>query len=137
VEGLVRWVRAGGALLAAHAATVVGESDPALGKLIGGVFVSHPPQFAFTVYPMFGEHPITAGIEAFTVHDEFYVERYSPDVHLHLVACDRGVAYPMAWSKSEGRGRVAHLAPGHSQAVWDLKPYQQLLLQTLEWLTQK
>lgn len=137
VTGLVSWVRSGGALLASHAATVIGESDPALGELIGGVFVSHPPQFAFTVYPMYGEHPITAGIEAFTVHDEFYIETHAPSVQVHLVAFDRGVAYPMAWSKIEGEGRVAHLAPGHSQDVWDLKPYQQLLLQTLNWLTER
>jgi type 1 glutamine amidotransferase len=137
IGGLTSWVRAGGALLAAHAATVIGESDPALGALIGGVFVSHPPQFAFTVYPMFGEHPITAGIEAFTVHDEFYMQTHMPDVQVHMVACDRGIAYPMVWSRTEGGGRVAHIAPGHSQEVWDLKPYQRLLLQTIDWLTQR
>ncbi|MBN2118134.1 MAG: ThuA domain-containing protein [Anaerolineales bacterium] len=136
-DGLAGWIRGGGAFLALHAATVIGESDPALGDLIGGVFVSHPPQFSFTVYPMFGEHPITAGIEAFTVHDEFYVETYTPDVQVHMVACDRGVAYPMAWSRTEGRGRVAHIAPGHSRAVWDLEPYQRLLLQALDWLTER
>ncbi|HMB24419.1 MAG TPA: ThuA domain-containing protein, partial [Anaerolineales bacterium] len=120
-----------------HAATVIGESDPALGDLIGGVFVSHPPQFAFTVYPMFGEHPITAGVEAFTVHDEFYIERQTSDVQVHMVAFDRGMAYPMAWSRVEGRGRIAHIAPGHSQAVWNLEPYQQLLLQALDWTMDK
>ncbi len=137
VSGLADWVRRGGGFLAAHAATVVGESDPALGELIGGVFISHPPQFAFTVYPMFGEHPITASIEAFTLHDEFYVETHTPDAQVHMVAFDRGLAYPMAWSKLEGQGRVAHLAPGHSSEVWNLKPYQHLLLQTLDWLTQR
>jgi type 1 glutamine amidotransferase len=133
VNGLISWVRGGGALLAVHAATVIGASDPALGELIGGVFVSHPPAFAFTVYPMFGEHPITMGIEAFTVHDEFYVERQTADVQVHMVAFDRGVAYPMIWSKTEGQGRVAHIAPGHDQKVWELKPYQQLLVQALDW----
>lgn len=137
IDGLTSWVRSGGALLAAHAATVIGASDPALGELIGGVFVSHPPAFAFTVYPMFGEHPITTGIEAFTVHDEFYIETHTPDVQVHMVAFDRGVAYPMVWSKTEGQGRVAHIAPGHSQEVWDRKPYQQLLLQALNWLTER
>ncbi len=134
VEALTNWVRRGGGLLAAHAATVIGESDPALGNLIGGVFVSHPPQFAFSVYPLFEQHPITAGIEAFTVHDEFYIETYTSDVHVHMVALDRGMAYPMAWSKGEGQGRVAHIAPGHSQEVWSLQPYQRLLLQTMDWL---
>lgn len=137
LDGLVNWVRNGGALLAAHAATVIGASDPVLGELIGGVFVSHPPAFAFTVYPMFGEHPITAGIEAFTVHDEFYIEQRTSNAQVHMVALDRGLAYPMVWSKTEGQGRVAHIAPGHSQEVWNLKPYQQLLLQAMDWLTEK
>ncbi len=133
-EALARWVRSGGGFLAAHAATVIGKSDPALGDLIGGVFVSHPPQFAFTLYPMFEEHPITAGVEAFAVHDEFYIETHRPDARIHLVALDRGVAYPMAWSRIEGEGRVAHVAPGHSREVWDLPPYRRLLLQSLGWL---
>jgi uncharacterized protein len=137
VDGLASWIRNGGTFLAAHAATVIGESDAALGELIGGVFVSHPPAFTFTVYPVFGQHPITNGIDAFTVHDEFYMETHTPTVQVHMVAFDRGMAYPMVWSKSEGRGRVAHIAPGHSREVWDLKPYQQLLLQTIDWLTEK
>lgn len=137
IGGLASWVRNGGALLAVHSATVMGESDAALGELIGGVFVSHPPAFCFTVYPVFDEHPITTGIEAFTVHDEFYMETHSPAVQVHMVALDRGVAYSMAWSKTEGQGRVAHVAPGHSREVWEFKPYQRLLLQTIEWLTKK
>jgi len=137
IDGLTNWIRNGGALLAAHSATVMGKSDPALGELIGGVFVSHPAPFSFTLSPIYGEHPITNGIDAFTVHDEFYVETYAPDVQIHLVAFDRGVAHPMAWSKSEGQGRVAHIAPGHFREVWELKPYQQLLLQTIDWLTGK
>jgi type 1 glutamine amidotransferase len=136
IDGLASWVRSGGALLAVHAATVIGASDPALGELIGGVFVSHPPAFNFTVYPMFGEHPIIAGIEPFTIFDEFYIEKHTTEVQVHMVAFDRGMAYPMVWSKTEGRGRVAHIAPGHSREVWNLPVYQQLLLQTLDWLTE-
>lgn len=134
-DALALWIRSGGGFLAAHAATVIGKSDPALGDLIGGVFVSHPPQFAFTLYPLFEDHPITAGIEAFSVRDEFYVETHGSDARIHMVAFDRGVAYPMAWSRIEGKGRVAHVASGHSREVWDLPPYQRLLLQSLEWLS--
>jgi uncharacterized protein len=135
-DALSGWIRSGGGFLAAHAATVIGKSDPALGDLIGGVFVSHPPQFAFTLYPVFEAHPITAGIEAFAVHDEFYVETHGSDASIHMVAFDRGVAYPMAWSRIEGKGRVAHVACGHSREVWELPPYQRLLLQSLDWLAQ-
>jgi type 1 glutamine amidotransferase len=137
IDSLTNWVRNGGALLAAHSATVLGESDAALGELIGGVFVSHPPAFSFSVSPVFGEHPITMGIGAFTIHDEFYMETSTPAVQVHMVAFDRGVAYPMVWSKTEGQGRIAHIAPGHFGEVWEFEPYQRLVLQTIDWLTKR
>jgi type 1 glutamine amidotransferase len=132
---LAGWVRDGGGLLGIHAATVSGQISPTLRVLMGGVFVDHPPQFSFTVYPMYEEHPITAGVEAFAVHDEFYVQKYGDTVAIHAVALDRGVAHPMVWSKNEGQGRVAYIAMGHGPEVWGLEPYQRLVLQAIEWLT--
>lgn len=136
IAGLAAWVRQGGRLLAVHCATVAGESGPELARLLGGRFLSHPPRFAFTVYPVFGEHPITAGMAAFTVFDEFYVQEFDPSVHIHMAAVDRGVAYPMVWSKAEGKGRVAYVAMGHNEAVWQLAPYGQLLRQAAAWLSE-
>jgi type 1 glutamine amidotransferase len=133
-EALANWVQDGGGLLAAHAATVIGEANPALRRLIGGNFISHPPQFSFTVYPLYREHPITQGINSFSVFDEFYIENYDEGVELHLAAFDRGVCHPMAWSKPEGQGRVAHISLGHGPAVWTLPPYQQLMRQAATWL---
>lgn len=134
-ESLIRWVRGGGALLAMHCATVSGRPNPALAALVGGVFLRHPPRFTFMVVPMAREHPVTQGIEAFSVHDELYIQEYDPPVEIHMVAQDRGVAYPMVWTKPEGQGRVAHIAMGHGPEVWSLKPYQRLLLQATGWLT--
>lgn len=133
-EALTQWVREGGALLAVHSATVSGLPNPAMQSLFGGVFVSHPPQFSFPVYPMPTGHPIIADIEAFCVHDEFYVQEYDPTLEIHMVALDRGVAHPMVWTKSEGRGHVAYIAMGHDERVWSLLPYQRLLLQASAWL---
>jgi type 1 glutamine amidotransferase len=135
IHALRRWVRGGGALLGAHSATVLGKSSPLLGELMGGVFVEHPPALSFTVYPVYGDHPITAGIKAFSVHDELYMQRCSPSVDVHMLAIDHGTAYPMVWSKAEGRGRVAHVAPGHSAKVWKLEPYRRLMLQAVAWVT--
>lgn len=133
-KALVGWVQRGGALLAAHAATVIGDSDPALERLMGGAFVRHPPQSTFTVLPLSAHHPITEGIEAFDVYDELYIERYHPSVMVHMIAVFEQIAYPMAWSKREGQGRVAHIALGHSDRVWELEPYQRLMFQTIQWL---
>jgi len=137
IESLTSWVQNGGAFLAVHAASVLGESSPALGELIGGVFIEHPPAFAFSVYPLYDRHPITTGIEAFTVYDEMYIERYDVSVDIHMLAIGRGVAYPLVWSKLEGRGRVAHVALGHSTVVWQLESYQRLMLQTVAWLARE
>jgi type 1 glutamine amidotransferase len=136
VSGLTRWVRQGGALLAAHAATVIGDSSPRLGRLLGGVFLSHPEPFAFTIYPLSGEHPITSGIPAFEVVDEFYIQEVDPAVNIHMVALYQGVAYPMAWSRTAGKGRVACVAPGHFPHVWNNPLYQRLMLQTAGWLAE-
>jgi type 1 glutamine amidotransferase len=132
---LTAWVHAGGGLLAAHAATVSAQANPLLRALMGGVFVEHPPQFPFTVYPLHQGHPITAGIEAFTVKDEFYMQEYDPTVQVHMAAVDRGQAYPMVWSHSAGQGRVAHIALGHGPEVWNHRSFQKLMLQAVAWVS--
>jgi type 1 glutamine amidotransferase len=134
LEALTAWVRAGGGLLATHAATVASQNKPAFRALVGGTFLNHPPPFSFTAYPLSHEHPITAGIEAFSVHDEFYVQDYDASVHIHMIGLDRGLAHPLVWSKPEGKGRVAYVALGHGPEVWTLGPYQRLLRQAADWL---
>jgi len=134
VHGLVRWVQGGGALLAAHAATSVNDSGPEVSRLFGGVFVSHPEPFSFTVYPLSRKHPITAGVQAFEIKDEFYIQNFDPVVQIHMAAVYQEKVYPMAWSRCEVRGRVAHVAPGHFPEVWQHPMYQRLMLQTAHWL---
>lgn len=132
-SSLVEWVRGGGGLLPLHCATVVAGSNPELIRLLGGVFVSHPPECAFHVYPMYPPHPITEGVHAFEVFDELYVQDYDGAVDVHLVAVHEGIGYPMAWTRSEGGGRVAHIALGHSGKVWDQPVYRRMILQAVEW----
>jgi type 1 glutamine amidotransferase len=134
VHGLRRWVRNGGGLLAAHAATCIADSSPELGTLLGGVFVSHPEPFTFNIYPLASGHPITADIQALEVYDEFYIQKYSPSVEIHMVAVYQDVVYPMVWSRREGKGHVAYVAPGHFPDVWNHAAYQRLMLQTASWL---
>lgn len=133
VAALTAWVRGGGALLGMHSATVMGESGPGLGALLGGTFVSHPARHAFTVYPMATPHAIIEGIEAFTIDDELYLHRCETGLDVHAVAVEGGVAHPMVWTRREGKGRVAYLAPGHDAATWGHPSFQTLLRQTAGW----
>lgn len=134
VDALCAWTQGGGKVLGIHSATVMGEAQTGLRHLLGARFLSHPPQFDFTVTPLAREHPITAGIGAFAVHDEFYIHTYDEGIEIHMVANDRGVAHPMAWTRSEGAGRVAYVAPGHTPSVWNLPAYRQLVRQSVAWL---
>jgi type 1 glutamine amidotransferase len=134
LDALAAWVQAGGRFLAAHAATTTARHHAGFAELAGGVFIEHPPQFAFQVIPLGRAHPVTEGLTAFGVFDEFYIQSYAADVEIHLVAADRGVAYPMTWTRAHGAGRVANVALGHSERVWQLPAYQQLMAQTVGWL---
>ncbi|MBX3051796.1 MAG: ThuA domain-containing protein [Caldilineaceae bacterium] len=133
-SALVKWVRDGGGLLALHAATVMREGNQALRGLMGGRFLSHPPQFDFTVTPMARAHPVTRGVGPFTVHDEFYMQDVSTDVTVHMTAEDRGAVHPMVWTKEDGHGRVVYIAPGHTASTWAEKAYGQLIRQSVRWI---
>ena len=134
---LVRWVEAGGKLLALHAATVLRESNLAMRSLIGGRFLSHPPRFDFTVSPLARQHPITAGVGAFGVHDEFYMQDVDKDIAIHMTAEDRGVVHPMVWTKPAVAGRVVYIAPGHTASTWANESFRRLLRQSVAWLTKE
>jgi type 1 glutamine amidotransferase len=135
VEALTAWVRDGGNLLGIHSATVIGKSNQQMVNLLGGRFIEHPPQFTFTVYPLSRSHPIIEGVEAFSVQDEFYKQEITQDSQIHLVAMDRGVVFPMAWTRNEGKGKVAVLSPGHHKLVWEQSMYQKLVVQSINWLS--
>ena len=113
---LVNWVQAGGGLL-------------------GGYFVEHPPEAEFTVMPLYREHPITQGIDAFVVQDELFINAYESDVEIHMAASHRNVCHPLVWTRHEEAGRVAYIALGHSEKVWLLPAYRKLMTQALMWLT--
>ncbi|MGC9400252.1 MAG: ThuA domain-containing protein [Anaerolineae bacterium] len=133
-EALFDWVQKGGGLLAVHGATVIPEDNGTLRDLVGGAFISHPPQFAFSVTPMAQPHPIIRDVAAFTVEDELYLHRYRKDVRVHMIAVDRGVAHPMVWTREEGSGRVVYVAPGHGLATWEHPAYRRLLRRAATWL---
>lgn len=127
-DALGAYVRAGGGLVAVHSGTAGYLEWPAVRRLLGGVFASHPRPGPVTVEPRRG-HPVCAGVDApFTVHDEHYqmiVDDPDADIFLHTQSF-HGVQ-PAGWCRTEGRGHVVVLTPGHYPEVW-LHPAMQRLL---------
>ena len=126
------YVKGGGGLLAVHSGTVYG-GHPVLRALLGGVFVEHPPQLPVTVVPRAG-HPLTIGVEPFTVQDEHYMMTLDDaEAHVFITTRSEHGDQPGGWTRTEGAGRVCVLTPGHNLDVWLAPPFQRLLERALRW----
>ena len=128
-----RFVERGGGLLVIHSGTAGYSETPVLRALIGGVFAKHPPQCLVTVEPK-TNHPLADGVETFTIQDEHYfmtVDDPQADVFL-MVHSEHG-SQPGGWIRTQGRGRVCVLTPGHNVAVWQHPSFQTLVRNALQW----
>ena len=132
-QAFADYVRRGSGLVAVHSGTAGYNRLPAMRRLMGGAFVRHPEECSVTMEPK-NDHPLTEGIPCFTVRDEQYfvtMEDVPADVFLHSRS-EYGVQ-PAGWTRSEGKGRVGVLTPGHELEVWRHPSFQKLLLNLLDW----
>lgn len=126
------FVRRGGGVVFVHAG-VCYKDLPEMRDVAGGAFLRHPDQCPVAVEPKAG-HLLTAGVQPFTEHDEHYLmvlDDPRADVFLHTRSA-HGVQ-PAGWTRTEGRGRVCVLTPGHNAQVWRHPSFQKLLLNALRW----
>jgi uncharacterized protein len=117
---------------------------PEYGPLIGARFDGHPFTGALPTQVLDRDHPATAHLDAdWTTTDELYTFRdLQPDAHVlvhvpvdrldrlapdgwhageELVVPDFGL--PLAWCRTQGRGRVFTTALGHFPTAWESNAY--------------
>jgi type 1 glutamine amidotransferase len=114
-EALEQFVSNGGALIGIHNATDTWKNQPGYINLIGGAFVTHPPQLSLQIEIVDTDHPITRGLAPFETWEELYVMDTDPATY-HLLSQTRSYedrALPIAWCKEHGAGRVFYTALGH------------------------
>lgn len=59
--------------------------------------------------------PITQGLKDFKLEDELYYQmQMMPDVQPLATVEHQGVAWPVAWTRTFGKGRVFHTNLGHT-----------------------
>jgi type 1 glutamine amidotransferase len=133
-QQLARFVELGGGLLAIHSGIAGYQGVPVMRRLLGGVFVGHPPECEVRLQPV-GRHAILGDRPtAFSVWDEHYqvcLEASDTTVFLHSLS-PAGVQ-PAGWTREHGSGRVCVLTPGHNQPVWLHPGYRQLVFAGLLW----
>lgn len=84
------------------------------------------------------DHPITAGLKDFTIHDEIYIGfRVRPDVTPLITTSHPKSGKPLAWTRTEGKSRVVYLQLGHDHAAYNDPNYRRLVAQSIRWAAGK
>jgi hypothetical protein len=98
------------------------------------------PQFGFEhdvdipIVIVARDHPITAGLGDFTLHDEIYWGYGArPDVTPLVTTTHPRSSKPLAWCRTQGRSRVVFLQPGHDHSAFENRDYRRLLSQSIRW----
>lgn len=149
-QAFVDYVENGGGLLAIHTATVPGEHTEKLQKLLGCRFMYHPSSCPVTVQPV-KPHPVTEGVGMFCETDEHYrlelltddadilIASYSPPQGDESKYEEDPYHNSMAWIgpagyvRSQGKGKICVLTPGHFLPVWLHPDFQRTIKNALHW----
>lgn len=127
------YVAAGNGMLFLHSGVALYDNSPSLCRLMGGVFTGHPAQCPVTVEPRAGHH-LTGGSAPYTLIDEHYmISMNDAGVDLFLHSESEHGRQPAGWTRSQGRGRVCALTPGHNPENRRHPSFQALLRSCLAW----
>jgi type 1 glutamine amidotransferase len=135
-RAVAEFVEAGGGFLNLHNSMGLYPPRGPYLELVGGRYTGHGPLERFQVEVVDADHPITRGVGGFFVPDEQHTPIYDEKrVHLLLRSrSDDGKTVAAAgWVREPGRGRLCHLAPGHTREALLHPVYQRLLRNAVRW----
>lgn len=149
-KALLDLVRSGCGYVSIHGGDNASKDwDPEFKKMLGGVF-SHfglPDGQRYTgemtVKIADTSSPITAGLSDFTLSDELYYNmQMEHDVRPLVTVEYKGTAWPAAWTRIYGKGRVFHTPLGH-RSFGPGKPdplhnpgLAKLIVQGIDWIAE-
>jgi type 1 glutamine amidotransferase len=128
-------VTRGGAFLNLHNAMGLYPAGGPYLDLVGGRYVGHGPLERFSVEVVDPDHPVTRGVTGFFTADEQHTPVYDA-ARIHLLLRNRsddGTIGAAGWVREPGRGRVCHLANGHTRESLEHPMYQRLMRNAVDW----
>lgn len=132
---LQTYVSTGGQLLCLHSG-IIQRKPFFLQQMQGGAFTKHEAyntlQYRNTDVP----HPVTDGVEPFSMGEEpyeFLLDPLTERTLLQEFELD-GVTYPAAWVIEYGFGRIVYLAQGHDARSFAVPAFRKLILNSALWL---
>lgn len=143
LDALTAFVRNGGGFVGIHPGTDTLYKQSDYGDLVGGYFNGHPWHEKVGVLVDDPTHPSAAHLGAgFEITDEIYQFRDlrpGSNVILRLdpartdMSKGKGDAFPLAWTRRVGLGRVFYTALGHREDVWTDARFMQHLIGGIRW----
>ncbi len=143
------FVRGGKGFVGVHSATDTFYMWSEFGEMIGGYFNGHPWHQMVTIEVADPASPIVGFLgKSFQINDEIYQvsDFQAQDCHVLLridpTSVDlkkpgvmrRYYGWPVAWTRSFGKGRVYYNGLGHDDWVWKDPRFQDMLLNGIKWV---
>jgi uncharacterized protein len=135
-------------LVVMHHALVSYQSWPEFERIIGGTY-PEPQDQKGKVTEKFGyqhdvqvpvvilakNHPVTAGLSDFTIHDEIYWGfRTTADATPLITTTHAKSGKPLMWTRTEKKSRVIYLQLGHGPEAFANPNYRKLVSQSMAWV---
>jgi len=150
-EALLDWVKAGHGYVSIHGAdNAAPDWIPAWREMLGGVFShvglpdSKTKKGTFRIKIADTQSPVTRGLSDFDLKDELYYHlQMRPGVEPLATTDHDGGTWPVAWTRTYGRGRVFHTPLGHRDFGPDKDDplrnpgLRKLVLQGIDWVADK
>ncbi len=142
------FIRSGHGFVGVHSATDTFYKWPDYGEMIGGYFDGHPWHQQVTITVTDPKSKLVKFLgSSFQVNDEIYqIRDFKAETSNVLLKLDpasvdlrkdkvhqRDYGWPVAWTRTMGKGRMFYCSLGHEEAVWKDPRYQELLLNGIKW----
>jgi len=109
------------------------EEDGKAGKVTEAVGWEHDHDVPVVIVAK--DHPVTAGLKDFMIHDEIYWGfRVGADVTPLITTTLPKSGKPLAWARTQGKSRVVYLQLGHDHQAYENPNYQKLVAQAIQWV---
>ncbi|PCJ56547.1 MAG: hypothetical protein COA79_18485 [Planctomycetota bacterium] len=98
----------------------------------------HDSYQEFQVHTTELDHPITQGLESFTIKDELYFNQKgteSIEPLIYAVSKISNKKEPLAWAYQYGKAKVFQNLLGHSGESVNSKGFETILINAIKWLT--
>lgn len=147
-RNLFEFVRAGGGVVALHHVLAAFASRKDFHDLIGGEYLweatgnlaasTYRFDVDMHVHVADRQHPVTAGITDFDIHDEAYGGLWvAPNAHVLLTTDHPASNKAIAWVTPNEHARTVTIQLGHGEEAFANQSYRKLVVQAIRWAAKK